>query len=191
MHEHLIETVLGEQVHYEKPENAGSYRVYTRVNADSEFLLTGGYDNDVIDSSVAVSSDITAIFTGLFTASGFTLSADDLDSLRSKVSRRGIHIYAYDSDHCAIRADIIQVRVGGNNIAEMIVREEEYLEDLIVMRKEATTTNGLRQLQLPDGRGETYASPAALDAQIQAVRDRIAMYQAYLKGAKFVGTVFE
>ena len=189
MKDYLIQPVLGERVRYEKPDDASSYRVYTRVDVNAEFLLTGGFDDAVISASVAVSSDLAAIFDNKFSADGFTLLPDDLDGLRTKVSRRGIHVYAYDSDQCAVRNDIIQVKAGGNAIAEMVVQEEEYLELLIAMRREATSTSGLRQLSLPDGRNETYSSPAALDVQIQTVRDRIAVYQAYLKGSRFLGVV--
>ena len=77
-----------------------------------------------------------------------------------------------------------------DGIAALIRRDEEYLAVLVKAREDATDTNGIVDLQLPDARREVYRNPAALSAHIAELDARLAILRAGRNGQQFVGMAY-
>ena len=64
----------------------------------------------------------------------------------------------------------------------VIAQERQVLKAMVDQRMEASTTEGLKELELPDGRHEAYISIEVWDRRIQELRARIAWLEQAAAG---------
>lgn len=98
---------------------------------------------------------------------------------------------AYDVDGRLLSGLVFELPVPTlNDVAGLIARDQRYLDALVVARAEATSTNGILEIDLPDGRREKFRSPASLTALINDLDARLNILRRAKDGHQFVGTAY-
>lgn len=172
----------GEQLTWCVPDGAASYRAWTRAEATttSRWVEAGGFD---IEREVAINAPDGNLADLMLSAEMASLPWAAVDILAGEGVREALQIISYDSDGFALRTDRYQVPVSQAGDLDMIIAiETQYLGELLYQRQAATSTQGIRDLQLPDGRRETYASIEALDRRVMEIRARLAWFEAAAAG---------
>ena len=173
----------GEQITWCPPDGTASYRAWTREEATttSRWVEAGGFD---IERDVAIDAPDGNLADLVLSALVASLPWAAVNLLAGEGVREALQIISYDTDGRAIRTDRYQVPVEmASDLDTIIAVETQYLGELLYQRQAATSTQGIRDLQLPDGRRETYASIEALDKRVQEVRARLAWFEAAAAGS--------
>ena len=178
------ELALGQDLEWTPPDDATSYRVWRRATPDkwtSGWVTAGGYD---IAAAAALSAETGEDLPGL------AIGADEVrlpwNNVRALMALSGT--VAEPLQIVAFRPGAVEeyryiTPVGAGDPLETIIAEDrELLEAMVSQRTEIATTEGVKTLELPDGRKEEYASIEVWDRRIMEVRARIAWLEQASSG---------
>ena len=174
----------GGQLNYEPPDGAVAYRFWTRATpADpvSRWQEAGGYDiaNDAAVAAPAGNTALDGLVTG---GAGASVTWESINALAAHGVTEAVMVVANDAAGNAIRADVYQVPAQDTDLNAVIAQERQVLKAMVDQRMEASTTEGLKELELPDGRHEAYISIEVWDRRIQELRARIAWLEQAAAG---------
>ena len=172
----------GEQITWCPPDGTASYRAWTRAEATttSRWIEAGGFD---IERDVAIDAPDGNLADLVLSALVATLPWAAVNLLAGEGIREALQIISYDTDVRAIRTDRYQVPVEmASDLDTIIATETEFLGQLLLAREDATNTNGIAMLELPDGRKESYRNLETLDVRVQEIRARLAWFEAAAAG---------
>ena len=174
----------GGRLNYEPPDGAVAYRFWTRVtptDPTSRWQEAGGYDiaNALPIAAPAGNEPLDGLGVGL---AGASVTWESINALAAHGVTEAVMVIAYNADREAIRADVYLVPAQDTDLNAVIAQERQVLKAMVDQRMDASTTHGLKELELPDGRHEAYISVAIWDARIMELRARIAWLEEAASG---------
>ena len=150
------------------------------ASASARWVESGGYDIDADAAVIAPNGNIGDV---VFTAQMVIVPWLRVEALALLGTSEAFQVIAYNSMAEAFSVDRFDVPVGQSSPLDQVIAEEsEFLDLLLNQRLEAADTQGMRQIELPDGRKEIYASLEVLDRRIAEVRSRIVWFSAAASG---------
>ena len=174
---HRVAVIVGEDLVFEPSEAADSYRVWKREAPASHlsgWLSAGGYD---IDDAAALDPDQGGALPGLVVGAAEArlpwASVQALMALSGTVAE-GLQIVEYADGRARLTLRYVMPLMGGEPLDRIINQDRELLDLMVTQRKEIADTAGIKELELPDGRRESYASIDVWDSRIMELRARIA-----------------
>ena len=177
-----VNLVVGEDLAYKARAGIGTYRVFKREKPDDHaagWVQAGGW-SFAMEQALAGELDpdgMAYILPGLVVAEGgATLpwaSVRALMALSGTVAE-GVQVVEYVDGKAVLVFRYVLPMGLGDPLDVILAQDRELLDLMVKQRTEIATTDGVRQLQLPDGRTEEYASIEVWDRRIMEVRARVA-----------------
>lgn len=172
-----VAVIVGEDLVFEPSEAADAYRVWKRADPDSHtsgWLSAGGYD---IAGAAAIPADDGGALPGLVVEAAEArvpwASVNALMGLSGTVAE-ALQIVEYADGAARLTYRFVLPLMGGDPLDRILAQDRELLDLMLEQRKGIAESQGVKKLELPDGRTEEYASIEVWDRRVMEVRARIA-----------------
>ena len=170
-----------------------AWSVYLRTSVDSASILLARWlaDADAVSINASAPADLMPAIDAIAgTVDGPEFSSDALALIETAgANRRSCQALWYSSEGVAVYVTTLDFGdERRTDLDALIASDEDWLAALEKARMDATATQGVVQLQLPDGTMQTYRGLAQLDGVITTVADRLARDKAARGGRYLIGS---